>query len=58
MTSNIPNPPSPTIPTVSPILPPNYSCSTFKAKTPSWFEKYENMKKDQISKQNIELNKR
>ncbi|XP_050065758.1 uncharacterized protein LOC126554767 [Aphis gossypii] len=50
MTSNILNPPSLTIPTpsqitISPTLTPNYSCSTFKAKTPSWFEKYENMKK-------------
>eukprot|EP00102_Acyrthosiphon_pisum_P018680 XP_016655890.1 PREDICTED: uncharacterized protein LOC107882271 [Acyrthosiphon pisum] len=64
MTSNIIlNPPLLTIPTpsqstISPTLTPNYTCSTFKAKTPSWFEKYENMKKDQISTQSIELNKR
>ncbi|XP_015378308.1 PREDICTED: trihelix transcription factor GT-2-like [Diuraphis noxia] len=50
--------PTPSQTAISPTLQPNNSCSAFKAKTPSWFEKYENMKKDQISKQSIELNKR
>lgn len=62
MTSSITlNPPSHTIPTpsqttISQTLPPNHA--EFKAKTPSWFEKYEKMKKEQNNTQSIELNKR